>query len=49
MKTRMILAVFLLFAGLLTIPACHTVEGFGKDLKQLGEHIEDEAEEEQKD
>ena len=49
MKYRMLWAILILAAGILVLPACHTVEGFGKDLKQLGEHIEDEAEEEQKD
>jgi len=32
--------------GLLAVAGCNTAEGFGQDLENTGEAIEDEAEEE---
>lgn len=40
---RAILAVFSLM-GLLAVAGCNTAEGFGQDVENTGEAIEDEAE-----
>ena len=37
--------VIMLLAGLLALSACETFEGFGRDMQDAGEAIEDEAEE----
>ena len=40
---RTILAAALLAAGALTLGACNTMEGAGKDIQKGGEKIEDAA------
>ena len=37
--------VLLAIIGILALSGCNTMEGFGKDLKQLGSKIEKKAEE----
>ncbi len=37
--------VLLAMVGILALSGCNTMEGFGKDLKQLGSKIEKKAEE----
>ena len=37
--------VIMLLAGLLALSACNTFEGFGRDVQNAGESIEDEAQE----
>jgi predicted small secreted protein len=35
--------VFLLLISMLLLNACHTVEGFGKDVQKVGSKMEDAA------
>jgi entericidin B len=42
-RFRMFLAAALLAAGSLTLGACNTMEGAGKDIQKGGEKIEDAA------
>jgi len=44
---RSLLLTFLAF-GVLLLAACHTVEGAGKDIKEVGEEIEETSQETQK-
>ena len=37
--------VILMLAGLLALSACNTFEGFGRDVQDAGQAIEEEAEE----
>ena len=37
--------VLLLTVGVFTLSGCNTMEGFGKDLKKVGDKIEKKAEE----
>ena len=45
MKRAAILIPLLSAAGLMTLSACNTVEGVGRDLERAGDAIQDEAEE----
>jgi predicted small secreted protein len=40
---KRVFAVVMLAAFLVTVPACNTMEGAGKDIKKGGEKIEDAA------
>ena len=40
---KRILSVVMLAAFLVTVPACNTMEGAGKDIKRGGEKLEDAA------
>ena len=42
-SVKVVLIAVLLTAGF-ALPACNTVEGFGKDLSKLGDKITDKAE-----
>lgn len=42
MKTTLIL-IFASFLGMATLTGCNTMEGFGKDLKEVGGNIEQAA------
>jgi entericidin A len=42
---KKIAAIVALMFGMLTLTACNTVEGFGKDLSKVGGKIEQKAEE----
>jgi len=42
------LLLTLLAFGVLLLAACHTVEGAGKDIKEVGEEIEETSQENQK-
>ena len=35
--------VLIMLAALFALPACHTMEGFGKDVEKLGSKIEEKA------
>ncbi len=41
--TATLLTMALLVPALMVLPACGTTEGFGKDVKNLGDNIEDSA------
>lgn len=40
---KILCVLFAVFLALGTLSACNTMEGFGKDLEQVGENIQDEA------
>ena len=41
--SKTMLSAIVLAALMLPLSACSTMEGFGKDLQKVGEHIEEDA------
>lgn len=49
MKIKLFITLLLAGLYLTALPACNTVEGFGKDVKKVGSEMEEAAEEEKND